>query len=339
MKAIDLFCGCGGMSTGLKRAGFHILCGVEILDAARQTYTHNHKSTITYSDIREVNLQLLKKQCNLTRGELDLLAACPPCQGFSSIRTRNKEVSRDPRNELIFQVTRFAEELMPKAILIENVPRLLTDYRLKEFTKQLKKLGYYVECGVLDAQDFRTPQRRKRMILIACRLGRIPLPTPNDRKLTVRDAIGHLPPADSAHNIPLHNMRQKLSSLVQDRVNHIKHNRSELPENLVLECHKKYRNGFRDVYGRMSWNEVSPTITRSSHNPSKGRFIHPKENRGLTLYEAMLLQGFPKDYKFRIELGLGKISSMIGEAVPPPMAAAQGLHIKRMLAILEKQTG
>ena len=231
-----------------------------------------------------------------------------------------------------------AEELMPKAILIENVPRLLTDYRLKVFTNQLKKLGYHVESGVLDAQYFGTPQRRKRMILIACRLGRIPLPPPNNQRLTVYDAIGHLPPADSAHNIPLHNMRQKLSPLVQDRVNHIKHNRSELPENLVLKCHKKYSNGFRDVYGRMSWNEVSPTITRCSHNPSKGRFIHPEENRGLTLYESLLLQGFPKDYEFRAELGIGRISSMIGEAVPPPMAAAHGLHIKRMLSILGQLT-
>ena len=311
---------------------------VEILETARQTYARNHKSTITYSDIRNVNIPLLKEQCNISCGELDLLAACPPCQGFSSIRTRNKEVSIDPRNELIFQVTRFAEELMPKAILIENVPRLLTDYRLKVFTNQLKKLGYHVESGVLDAQYFGTPQRRKRMILIACRLGRIPLPPPNNQRLTVYDAIGHLPPADSAHNIPLHNMRQKLSPLVQDRVNHIKHNRSELPENLVLKCHKKYSNGFRDVYGRMSWNEVSPTITRSSHNPSKGRFIHPEENRGLTLYESLLLQGFPKDYEFRAELGIGRISSMIGEAVPPPMAAAHGLHIKRMLSILGQLT-
>jgi DNA (cytosine-5)-methyltransferase 1 len=104
---------------------------------------------------------------------------------------------------------------------------------------------------------------------------------------------------------------------------------------MVLECHRKYPCGFRDVYGRIAWDEVAPTITRSSHNPSKGRFIHPEDNRGLTLYESLLLQGFSGRYRFPKNLGIGHISSMIGEAFPPPMAQAQANHIRRKLETFE----
>jgi len=132
-------------------------------------------------------------------------------------------------------------------------------------------------------------------------------------------------------------MLQSLSALVKKRISSIKKDRSELTHDLVLECHRKYPEGFKDVYGRMSWDDVAPTITRSSHNPSKGRFVHPEQNRGLTLYESMLLQGFPKRYKFQTSGGIGKVSSMIGEAFPPPMAAAQARHIGRELDALEQE--
>lgn len=333
--AMDLFSGCGGLSEGLEQAGFRILASVEIRPEARLTYALNHEDTRIYEDVRKIDPHELLNHFQLKPEGLDLLAACPPCQGFSSIRTKNKEIAMDERNELIFEVARIVEILRPKCVLIENVPRLLTDYRLAEFKSRLANWGYEFSEGILDAQNFSVPQRRKRMILIASLYGKLDLPKPDKKKRVVRDFLKDLPTPEGKHNIPLHRLRQRLSDIVLKRISFIRHNRSELPDDLALECHKKYPRGFRDVYGRMDWDKVSPTITRASHNPSKGRFVHPSENRGLTLYESKLLQGFPKSYKFPVSLGIGKISSMIGEAFPPPMAYAQARHIMEKLDIEE----
>lgn len=335
-KAIDLFAGCGGLSEGLEQAGFKILASAEIRTEARMTYSLNHKNTEVYEDVRKLDPFEFLENFNLNPEQLDLLAACPPCQGFSSIRTRNKEIAEDERNELIFEVARIVQILRPKCVLIENVPRLLTNYRLTEFKNRLSQWGYEFSEGILDAQDFSVPQRRKRMILIASLYGKLELPQPHKKKLVVRDFLGGLPNPEEQHHIPLHCLKQKLSDIVLKRISHIQYNRSELPDELALECHKKYPRGFRDVYGRMDWDKVAPTITRASHNPSKGRFVHPSQNRGLTLHEAKLLQGFPSSYQFPIFLGIGKISSMIGEAFPPPMAKAQAEHILNKLNALGK---
>ncbi len=242
------------------------------------------------------------------------------------MRTRNRTVADDPRNELIFDVLRLVQDLQPKAILIENVPRLLKDGRLERFKEALKSLYHFSE-GVLDAQNFGVPQRRKRMILIGCRIGTIGLPQPLRNKMTVSDVLRGLPKPDSEHRRPLHRIKQNLTDKIKERIRIIRKDRFDLPSEMVLGCHKRYPKGFRDVYGRISWNDVAPTLTRYSHNPSKGRFLHPDENRGLTIYESMLLQGFPKRYKLPLSLGIGKLSSLIGEAFPPPMAAAQAKHI------------
>ncbi len=334
--AIDLFSGCGGLSQGLEDAGFKILACCEIRPEARQTYQLNHPDVVLVNDIREADPVALKKQLGLRRGQLDLIAGCPPCQGFSSIRTHNGLVANDPRNELIFQVERFVDAFKPRCVLIENVPRLLSDARLALFKQHLsEKFGYKFVDGVLDAKDFNVPQRRKRMILIGCRKGVPSLPQKSKVRLTVADAIRSLDIPSGAEGETarrLVELRQHFSPVVQQRIDLIKTNRADLPEDLTLECHKRYPKGFRDVYGRMAWDDVAPTITRGCNNPSKGRFIHPSENRGINMLEALVLQGFPKTYKFPPALGLGKIASMIGEAFPPPMAKAQGNVIMSLLS-------
>jgi len=332
--AIDLFSGCGGLSQGLKLAGFRVIACCEIRSEAREAYKMNHPDVRCYEDVRSVDGDGLSADLGLGPGELDLLAACPPCQGFSSMRTRNRAVAADPRNELIFDVLRIVLHLLPKAILIENVPRLLKDGRIERFKAELKECYTFSE-GVLDAQNFGVPQRRKRMILIGCRLGRIGLPEPVGKSMCVADVLRDLPNPDSAHRRPLHRIRQNLTPEILKRIARIRKDRFDLPPEMVLGCHKRYPKGFRDVYGRMSWDDVAPTLTRFSHNPSKGRFLHPKENRGLTIYESMLLQGFPRSYKLPSDLGIGKLSSLIGEAFPPPMAAAQAMHILELLGQLE----
>ena len=328
--AMDLFAGCGGLSQGLASAGFKVVAAAEIREEARATYSLNHPDVPTYGDVRELTGRELMENAGIGTGRLDLLAACPPCQGFSSIRTRNGGVARDERNELIFEVLRLCLEIFPKCVLIENVPALLEDWRLKKFMDRLSG-DYEFTPGLLDAQDYGVPQRRRRMILLGSRFGKIPLPAPWEKKRTVADAIGGLPRPEDRHKLPLHRIRQQLTEKVLARVRKISRNRSELPEEMQLACHRKCPGGFRDVYGRMDWNEVAPTITRSSHNPSKGRFLHPSQDRGITLYEAKLLQGFPRSYKFPVDYGITKISSMIGEAIPPPFGKAHGLAILRHL--------
>jgi len=333
-KAIDLFSGCGGLSQGLKDAGFEVLACCEIRPEARDAYKTNHPDVQCHEDIRELQGEDLREGVKLAAGELDLLAACPPCQGFSSMRTKNGDIAADPRNELIFDVLRLALDLRPKAILIENVPRLLKDERLERFKEALSS-EYLFSEGVLDAQNFGVPQRRKRMILIGCRIGTIGLPQPVGKRMTVADVLRDLPGPDTEHRRPLHRIKQRLSPVVQNRISMIRKDRFDLPPEMELGCHKRYPKGFRDVYGRISWDDVAPTLTRSSHNPSKGRFLHPEEDRGLTIYESMLLQGFPKRYKLPSKLGIGKLASLIGEAFPPPMAAAQAKHIYDSLDKLE----
>ena len=338
--AIDLFSGCGGLSEGLKQAEFHIIAGAELRPEARAAYALNHPDTHVFDDVRKVSLKEITKFHSLKAGELDLLAACPPCQGFSTLRTNNRlKPAEDDRNKLIFQVSRLAKELLPKAILVENVPGLLHDWRIGDFQRRLKKLGYRFTKGVLNAAEFGVPQRRRRMIFMAIRGDvepTIPAPT-TPVPVTVRDIIGKISDFPNKTAATLHQMRQVLSPKVLERVKAIKKDggsRKDLKKSLQLTCHQN-SDGFKDVYGRLSWDKVASTITRFSHNPSKGRYLHPEEDRGLSLYEAMLLQGFPETYKLPTDGGMLKTSSLIGEAFPPPFAKAQALHIK---AILEGMT-
>jgi len=335
--AIDLFSGCGGLTQGLKQAGFDVIAGAEIRNEARDAYLLNHPEVHVFKDVRKVTLAELNKHRVIEPGQLDLLAACPPCQGFSTLRTNNHVTPADDvRNKLIFQVSRLAAELLPKAILVENVPALLGNWRIQNFRRRLIKLGYQTADAVLDASQFGVPQRRKRMIFIAIRADFVPsIPTPTTATpLTVRDAIGGLGEPRGSVAKKLHQIRQRLSPKVLRRVKRIPRNggsRHHLGKRGQLPCHKR-NEGFNDVYGRLSWDKVAATITRSCHNPSKGRYLHPDEDRGLTLYEAMLLQGFPKSYRLPTEVGIEKIASLIGEAFPPPFAKAQAIHIRKLLS-------
>lgn len=337
LTAFDIFSGAGGLSRGLADAGFHVLGGVELLPHARETYLLNHPGSILFEDVRKITADELLKKLNLKPGELDLLAGCPPCQGFSTMRTKNRaEPAEDERNELIFDFIKVAEILLPKAIMVENVPGLIKDWRLAKAKRSFEKLGYHCKAAVLDAQHFGVPQRRKRMILMASRLGEIDLPksdTAKEEPKTVRSAIAELPHPENTETY-LQQYRKKHTPVVKERIAKIPidgGSRSALGED-QLECHKKL-DGFKDVYGRMSWDKVAPTITKYCNNPSKGRFLHPEQNRAITLLEAALLQTFPRDYKFPKNLPDAKIAAMIGEALPPLFAKKQALHIKRHLKL------
>ena len=336
MKAIDCFSGCGGLSEGLKKAGFTVLAGIEIRESARKAHKLNHPKTKLYEDITQVTPAQILSDLELKPGDLELLAGCPPCQGFSTIRTRNgADQVVDPRNELIFNFINLAIGLQPKTILIENVPALRKDWRLQQAKQVLLHAGYkWIDIGVLNAAHFEVPQRRKRMILMASRLGPISLPSPlvSAKSRTVRQTIGSLKAPRSSKKW-LHKLYMRHSEEIKNRIRKIPKNggsRMDLGIHEQLKCHKNI-DGFKDVYGRMEWDAVAPTITRFSHNPSKGRFLHPVQNRALTIYEAMRLQSFPPTYKFPRNLCVGELASLIGEALPPKFAEAQALHIKKHL--------
>lgn len=327
--AIDLFSGCGGLSLGLKQAGFEVRAAVEINPLAVITYRRNHPNTVVIErDISDVNARNLKRAANIRYSELDLLAGCPPCQGFSRIKTRNRENIEDVRNNLVMEFLRLANELRPKVILLENVPGLAKDIRFKRMLKKLSYLGYQHNWAVLNASDFGVPQRRKRLIMIASRLGVVKMPESNALCKTVRDYIGNLKnPRHSPDS--LQKMYLQNTPRVKKMIAKIPKNggsRESLGSRSQLPCHKRI-DGFKDVYGRMKWDEVSPTLTGSCYNPSKGRFLHPTQNRPITLREAACLQTFPRKYFFPSEAGLSAVGRMIGDALPPLFGKAQGCHL------------
>ena len=333
--ALDLFSGCGGLTLGLKQGGFKVLGAVDIDPLSVETYRANHKEvTVWDTDIRDLAPAQIQSTLGIEPGDLDLVAACPPCQGFSTMRTLNGAlVVDDPRNDLLLEILRFVDVLRPRAVMIENVPGLAQDNQFCVFRKRMEDAGYLGDQNVINAAEYGVPQRRRRLIYLAGLGTRIPFAEPVPDTVTVRDAIGGLPRAGESGD-PIHDMLERRTPRVMQLIRRIPKDggsRTDLPEEDQLECHKRC-NGFKDVYGRMAWSQVSPTITSGCFNPSKGRFLHPEEDRAITMREASLLQGFPRQYKFPDQSGKSAIALMIGNALPPPFIAA---HARRVLSTLQ----
>jgi DNA (cytosine-5)-methyltransferase 1 len=335
-KAIDLFSGAGGLTEGLRQAGYRVVGAVESDPFACAVYRANHKQVILWkTDIRKVTGPAILKKVKLMRGQLDLLAACPPCQGFSNLRTKNGiRMNRDPRNALVLDIIRLVRSMKPKSVMLENVPGLASSSRYRSFRKGLRSLGYQIKGAVVDTADFGVPQRRKRLVLLASRLGKPEFASFARARKTVRDTIGPLVSPQRSRD-PLHNHPVQRSEKVARLIRRIPPNggsRSDLGQRAQLKCHKK-SDGFRDVYGRMSWDKPSPTITGGCINPSKGRFLHPRANRAITLREAALLQSFPKRYRFPLDKG-GKyrVALLIGNALPPEFIRRHALTLRKSLS-------
>lgn len=285
------------------------------------------------SDIRELSVAQALRRLRLKPGRLELLAGCPPCQGFSDLRSRNRSRRRfDMRNSLINEFLRLVRGLRPRAVLLENVPALADHWRFCQFRKAMKRLGYHGVHAIQDAAAFGVPQRRRRLIYLAARGGQEPeLPTPRSRLRAVRDAIGGLPKAGTSGD-RIHDLPAARSSEVQRLIRLIPRNggsRVDLPRRLWLDCHRE-SDGFSDVYGRMRWDAPSPTITSGCHNPSKGRFLHPTANRNITLREAALLQGFPRSYRFSRTTGKEALATQIGNALPPQLVTVHARALRRV---------
>jgi DNA (cytosine-5)-methyltransferase 1 len=319
LRALDLFCGVGGMTVGLKSAGFEVLGAIDNDPLAVVGYRANHPEvTIWEEDITKLDPLDVAAELSLRPGELDLLAGCPPCQGFSAVRTRRKRTSvPDERNRLVSYFGKWAQALRPRALMMENVPGLADDVRLRRLARGLERLGYGVTYGVRDAADHGVPQRRARLVLLALLDAEIPFAPASAKRRTVRQAISRLPAPGESRD-PLHDHGEHRSEKVRERIAAIPPEGSLrlMGEELQLDCHRR-TNGFYDIYGRMAWDEPAPTITGGCINPSRGRFLHPEQNRAITLREATVLQSFPVDYVIPLDHGKYRAAELIGNALPP----------------------
>lgn len=335
---VDSFCGAGGLGLGLKRAGFEILYSFDKDDKCIKTINQNKKyfgHRAEEADIVDLlNGELLKK-CGLKRGELFLLAGGPPCQGFS-IQRRGADI--DPRNDLVLKYGKLVEELFPYYFVMENVSGIAGKRGktiLEQLLDDLDRIGYNVHVKLLNAQYYGVPQRRKRYIIVGERKdleNNYQYPTEEPGMITVRDIIFDLPepPLDGTDHpeITLHR-RDRLSPINLKRIQAIKEGqgRDDLPDDLLADCHKVNSSviGYRNVYGRMVWDDVAPTITARFDSFTRGQFGHPDQDRSISLREGALLQTFPNDFEFvgnKVD-----IARQIGNAVPPVMAEKIGRSI------------
>ena len=357
-KAVDLFCGAGGLSAGLKKSGFQICLGVDIDEVALKTYKCNLKQTkVLKKDIKKVTGSDVTKLTGIKKQDNFLLAGCPPCQGFSNLGKRKAD---DEKNKLVYEYIRIINELEPTFILMENVPGMSGGVGKDIFRKVIEKLErkYHIEYATLNAADYGVPQMRKRLVLHGVRkdvYGKLDLdkknitilPNPTHCKekkmgykkwVTVGETILDLPILNAGEtyndSIIKNHKARALSEINIQRLEEIRlhnGNREQLPEELKLECHKKENVSYSDTYGIMALNKPAPTITSGCTIISKGRYCHPLQNRGLSIREAARLQSF--DDKFEFVGNMGEMSLQIGNAVPPKLAQASGKIIK---ALMEK---
>lgn len=336
--AIDLFSGAGGLTLGLKRAGFKVVVAVEIDEEISKTYQANHPDVkLIIRDIRKVKGKEILK---ITKSKkIDLVVGCPPCQGFS--RLTLKKHKDDPRNGLVLEMARMVAELKPKICMMENVPGLAKRGLplLKKFEKKLELMGYIVTKGILQMADYGVPQSRKRLVLLAGKGFKIPLPRPthscsadiNSKMkpwITLREVL-------KDGNEPISILEAKKNGgpskfnwhIVRDlkRINmkRLKFlsaggSRLVLPRKLRPTCHKNIK-GFQNVYGRMSWDNVAPTITSGCTTLSAGRFGHPKKDRTISVREAAKIQTFPSRYIFKTDK-VYTACALVGNALPPKFA-------------------
>jgi DNA (cytosine-5)-methyltransferase 1 len=329
----DLFCGAGGLTRGLERAGVRVKLGVDIDPACRYPYTRNNRAKFLLKSVADLSAE------DLTGGKsvrsYRLLAGCAPCQPFSSYK--QKVGTKDDRWRLLKEFERLADELDPDFITMENVPNLQYQKVFKAFVAALTARGFHVSYEVVDCADFGVPQRRRRLVLLASKLGPITLVRPK-RKIkpkTVKQAIGKLPrlrAGSVSSKDPLHQSCE-LSELNLSRIRASKPGGTwrDWDDELVAPCHRRTTGKtYPGVYGRMAWNAPAPTMTTQYFAFGSGRFGHPSQARGISLREGAILQSFPRRYRFIAEgetVRRKTIGRLVGNAVPVKLAEAIGKTI------------
>ena len=346
LRAIDFFCGGGGMTNGLIQAGINVIAGVDLDPEAKETYECNNRgATFVNADLNRLHTDYFEKKMGVERFDDDMIfVGCSPCQFYSIIRS-SKEKSIKTK-DLLLRFRRFVDYYRPGYLLIENVPGILTnkDSAWKEFLPFLEKAGYNnLQLGnckydIVNMKNYGIGQNRKRFSLIATRLERsVHLPVKDNNELHVQDIIGDVnlfPRIEAgtrdANKLRFHSTRS-LTDINMRRIQRVHHDggtRMDFKDDpaLQLKCYEGKDNSFRDVYGRMYWNKPSPTITTKFLSISNGRFGHPEQDRGISIREGAALQSFPYEYRFETD-SITTAARIIGNAVPPEYGRRLGQTI------------
>ncbi|MFV0377845.1 MAG: DNA cytosine methyltransferase [Mangrovibacterium sp.] len=340
IATVDLFCGVGGLTHGLKKAGIKVRAGIDLDASCKYAYEENNKAAFIGEDISRITGNDLAKFWN--PDEVKVLVGCAPCQPFSSHSNKVKDKESGGKWNLLNEFLRIVDETSPSVISMENVPNLSNKNIFTNFVSKLKELGYNVSYKNVYCPDYGIPQKRRRLVLLASKFGEISLIPPTHKPkdyITVKEAISHLEKIENGEKSKSDKLHftTKLTDINLKRIKASVPNGSweDWSDELKLECHKKQTGkSYKAVYGRMSWNEPSPTITTQFYNYGTGRFGHPEQDRALTVREASILQSFPADYKFfekEDNIILTKIGTHIGNAVPVELGYVIGRSIIKHL--------
>jgi DNA (cytosine-5)-methyltransferase 1 len=335
IKVFDFFTGCGGTCCGFRNAGMDVVFALDNDPIAANTFNHNFPGVyFLKEDIRNINCDSIFPLINACKGHPILFSGCAPCQPFTKQKT-NKPLD-DIRRRLLDEFLRFIEYYCVDYIFIENVPGLQrinnSDDVFAKTLSTLERLGYICKFGVIASQSYGVPQKRRRFVLIASRLGEIDFPIPTNGPntdsdySTVSEWISDLPPiaAGEVHPTVPNHRAASLSQLNLERIKELKEGegREKWPEHLKLICHTNGYMGHTDVYGRMTWNAPASGLTTRCVSLSNGRFGHPEQDRAISVREAACLQTFPRDFIFKGNLN--EMARQIGNAVPVLLAERFG---------------
>ena len=339
-QVIDLFCGVGGLTRGLLDAGLDVIAGFDIDPTCQFTYEQNNHVDYNVRNIREVTGDEI--QALYDHNATTILVGCAPCQPFSQMRFKLRDANiKDDKYDLLLEFGRLIEETHPTIISMENVPQIRETNIYVQFLDILQRNGYHIDSKVIFCPDYGIPQTRRRFVLVGSLLGPIEIipPTHNREEVHVVDHIGDLPPLEAGAtdpNDPMH----RASALSERNLQRIRASIPggtwrDWPEELRCECHKKESGQtYSSVYGRMTWEQIGPTITTQFYSYGTGRYGHPEQDRALSLREGALLQTFPRNYNFinpDVPFVFGDIARHIGNAVPVRLGEVIGISIMHHL--------
>lgn len=333
IEAVDLFSGIGGLTLGLKKAGVNVLAGLDNDESCAATYEKNNKTKFILADVSDYDFKELKKL--YSKNSIKVLVGCAPCQPFSSHAFKQRKKGKDDRWNLLDHFVRAIKVVQPDLVSMENVRGVTKTDVFENFVKQLKKLKYKVDYQVVYAPNYGVPQNRSRLILLASRLGEIKVPPKTHSKenyVTVKDIIGNLPKikAGQQHKDDQLHKAKNLTPINMERIRQSKPRGTwkDWDKKLLPKCYKKDSGqSYTSVYGRMHWDDVSPTITTQFLSYGSGRFGHPEQDRAISIREGALFQTFPMTYDFG-DLPATKLGRHIGNAVPPQLGIVIGKAIK-----------
>ncbi|KPM18071.1 DNA cytosine methyltransferase [Citromicrobium sp. WPS32] len=338
LQAVDLFCGIGGLSFGLESAGISVRAGIDIDPHCHHAFEHNVSGRFLERDVTSLSGTELSKF--FSEDAVKLLAGCAPCQPYSTYRRASIGLPKKREWGLVEKFGALIKEVCPDLVTMENVPPLADQPVFSSLLSDLE--GYHVDWDIVEMKYLGLPQTRKRLVLVASRLGPIELQFDEQKPRTVRDVISQLPAIAAGENWPGDPMHRasRLSALNLRRIKASKPGGTwrDWPADLLATCHSKPTGEtFPSVYGRMEWDRPSPTITTQCFGYGNGRFGHPEQDRAISLREAAMLQGFPENYEFLPSGGQPSFASfgrLIGNAVPVPLGKAIGeLFQKHVMAL------